>query len=127
MAEKPCRRFCVQEVEVGMRKRTVLLLPLLLALAACGEPSEKDLQSAVKEDLHTRALAAGSTSQAVDDLMDVRVAKHECHPFEDGYLCSFTLKMRTPLFSTRPVEAERYFKRKSWFGGWRLEGGDAVS
>lgn len=106
-----------------MRKRTVLFLPVLLALAACGEPSEKDLQSAVKEDLHARAMAAGSTSQAVDDLMVVRVAKHECHPFEDGYLCSFTLKMKTPLFATRPVEAERYFVRNSWFGGWRLEDG----
>lgn len=103
-----------------MRKRTVLLVPLLLALTACGEPSENDLQSAVKENLHARAMAVGSTSQAVDDLMVVRVAKHECHPFEDGYLCSFTLNMKTPLFSTRPVEAERYFVRKSWFGGWRL-------
>ena len=90
-----------------MRKRTVLLLPLFLALAACGEPSEKDLQSAVKEDLHGRATAAGSTSQAVDDLMVVRVAKHECQPFEDGYLCSFTLNMKTPLAIKNHTPAPR--------------------
>lgn len=103
-----------------MRKRTVLVLPLLLSLAACGEPSEKDLQSAVKADLHARAAAAGSTSIAVDDLMKVSIDKHQCHPFEKGYLCSFTLNIKTPLFATRPVEAERYFVRKAWFGGWRL-------
>ena len=107
-----------------MHKRTVLVLPLLLALAACGEPSQKDMQSAVKADLHTRAQKAGSTSAAVDDLMNVHVAKHECHPFQDGYLCSFTLNMKTPLFSTRPVDAERYFVRRGWFGGWRMEVGD---
>jgi hypothetical protein len=104
-----------------MRKRTVLLLPLLLALTACGEPTETDMQAAVKQDLHDRATAVGSTSQAVDDLMRVRVTKHQCHAFDEGYLCSFTFNMATPLFTTRPVEAERYFVRESWFGGWRLE------
>ena len=108
-----------------MRIRTVLVLPLLLSLASCGEPSEKDLQSAVKADLHSRAAAAGSTSSAVDDLMSVRIDKHQCHPFEEGYLCSFTLNMKTPLFATRPVEAERYFVRKGWFGDWSMEANDA--
>jgi hypothetical protein len=111
-----------QALRKNLLKPLILIAPLCLILTGCGgsEPSEADIRQAFEQEAQgVNGLLGGVTGQKMEIL---GLTKHQCKERQDStaVVCSFTVKMKIPVFGEREQTAEQAFIKGN--DGWRMVG-----
>lgn len=103
---------------------SLIALPVLaMVLTGCGgsEPSEADIRSAFEQQTQgVNGLIGGLTGGQKVEI--ISLTKHQCKDRSDStaVVCSFTIKMKIPVFGEREQTTEQDFIKTD--DGWRIAG-----